>query len=242
MKISKSSRKPVFEQVADALREQIAAGALRPGDAIPSERDLGERLKISRMTARAAVDVLVREGALVRQHGRATTVSGIKISKNALGFMSFTEDMQARGLSPSSKVLRQALEVADATVAAQLGQSVGVRVVFVERIRNADGEPMALERVYLPHDRFKGLLSHGLETRSLYEVLETEYDCRPSLAEESVEAVSLTPAEAKLLRVARGSPALLARRVTRDEHGEAIETVKTLYRADRYRMIFTRKR
>jgi GntR family transcriptional regulator len=132
--------------------------------------------------------------------------------------------------------------VADATVAAQLGQSVGVRGVFVERIRNADGEPMALERVYLPHDRFKGLLSHGLETRSLYEVLETEYDCRPSLAEESVEAVSLTPAEAKLLRVARGSPALLARRVTRDEHGEAIETVKTLYRADRYRMIFTRKR
>jgi GntR family transcriptional regulator len=115
-------------------------------------------------------------------------------------------------------------------------------VVFVERVRLADGEPMAIERVYLPHDRFGGLLGQDLAQHSLYDLLEREFDCRPSLADESVEAVLLNAGDARLLGVPRNSPALLARRLTRDERGAPIESVHTLYRGDRYRMVFTRKR
>jgi GntR family transcriptional regulator len=156
--------------------------------------------------------------------------------------MSFTEDMRTRGLTATSRVLRCSPETADATVAAQLDLPIGARVVFLERVRLADGEPMAIERVYLPYDRFGGLLGQDLAQRSLYDLLEQEFDCRPSLADETVEAILLNAADARLLGVPRNSPALMARRITRDDRGAAVESVQTLYRGDRYRMVFTRKR
>lgn len=242
MRIDRRDHKPLFAQIGDAIRRQIESGDLKRGDAIPSEREYAEELGVSRMTVRAALDALVREGLLLRQRGRSTVVSAAKINRSALGFMSFTEDMKTRGLLATSRVLQLSAEVADATVAAQLGLPVGARVVFLERVRLADDEPMALERAYLPHQRFGGLLGQDLAQHSLYDVLEHTFGCRPSLADESVEAILLNAADARLLGVPRNSPALLARRITRDERGEPVESVQTLYRADRYRMVFTRKR
>lgn len=243
MRINRRNPKPIFGQIGDALREQIEAGALNPGDAIPSERELAERLKVSRMTVRAAIDRLVQDGLLHRQRGRSTVVSGVKINRG-VGFMSFSEDMRARGLTPRSEVRRLTAEVATASIAAQLGLPAGARVIYLERLRYADDEPVALERVYVPYDRFSALLNQEAELarRSLYEILEEEFDSRPTFADETVEAVTLDPADAKLFAAPRHSPALFAQRVTRDERGEPIETVQTLYRADRYRMSFVRKR
>ena len=243
MHINRRNPKPVFGQIGDALRSQIETGELKPGDAIPSERELSEQLRVSRMTVRAAIDGLVNDGLLYRQRGRNTIVSGAKINRGE-GFKSFSEDMQARGLTPRSEVRRLIAEVAEASIAAQLGLAAGDRVVFIERLRLANDEPVALERVYLPYHRFGGLLAKetALMQHSLYELMEEEFDSRPTFADETVEAVTLNPAEARLLAVPRNSPALLAQRVTRDERGERIETVQTLYRADRYRMSFIRKR
>jgi GntR family transcriptional regulator len=170
-------------------------------------------------------------------------VSGAKINRG-VGFMSFSEDMRARGLTPHSEVRRLTSEVAEASIAAQLGLAAGARVVYVERLRFANNEPVALERVYLPYDRFAGLLGKESELarRSMYEIMEEEFDSRPTFADETVEAVLLHQAEARLFGVPRNSPALLAQRVTRDERGKPIETVQTLYRGDRYRMTFVRKR
>lgn len=242
MNVSRHDPTPIFIQISDALRQQIERGELKVGDTLPSEREYAERLKVSRMTVRSALDRLVNEGLVQRQQGRGTVVAAIKINRSALGFMSFSEDMRMRGLQPSSRVLRGVVEVADSAVAAQLGLVVGARVILLERVRLADGEPLALERVHLPFDRFNGLLDKDLATRSLYAVLEEDFTCFPSLADETVEAVLLTPPDARLLGVARHSPALLARRITRDDRGSAVESVHTLYRADRYRMVLTRTR
>lgn len=241
-RLNKRNHTPLFRQISDGVRRQIEAGDLKPGDAIPSEREYVEQLGVSRMTVRAALDELEREGLLVRQHGRSTVVAGTRIRKNALGFMSFTEDMRSRGLEASSRLLKLEAEAADAAVAAQLGLGVGERVIRIERVRLANAEPMALERCFLPHARFAGLLGEDLTRQSLYDVLERRFNCRPMLAEESIEAVLLDALEARQLDVARHSPALLARRITRDEQGQLIEAVQTLYRADRYRMVFVRRR
>lgn len=243
MRINRRNPKPIFGQIGDALRGQIEAGELRSGDSIPSERELAERLKVSRMTVRAAIDRMVNDGLLHRQRGRSTVVSGAKINRG-VGFMSFSEDMRARGLTPRSEVRRLTAEVAEASIAAQLRLAAGERVIYIERLRFANDEPVALERVYLPYERFGGLLGKEKELaqRSLYEIMEEEFDSRPTFADETVEAVTLSPADARLFGVPRNSPALLAQRVTRDERGEPIETVQTLYRADRYRMSFVRKR
>lgn len=243
MEISRTSQKPIFSQIGDTLRQQIKLGELMPGDPIPSERELAEQLKVSRMTVRAAMDKLVQEGLLLREHGRKTIVADTKLNRDA-GFTSFSEDMRARGLNPQSKVRELRAEMAEASIAAQLGLIAGERVIYLERLRLANQEPVAIERVYLPYERFAGLVNKAkqLTRDSLYKILEQEFNCRPTFANETVEAVLLTPADAKLFGLGSCAPALLAQRVTRDENGEPIETVQTLYRADRYRMSFFRKR
>jgi GntR family transcriptional regulator len=232
---------PMFVQISDTLRQQIERGAFQVGDVIPSEREYATQLKVSRMTVRAALDKLVNEGLLVRQHGRGTIVAAAKISR-PLGFMSFSQDMQLRGAQPSSRVVRCTAEVADSAVAAQLDLPVGARVVLLERVRMADGEPLAVERAHLPFERFGSLLGIDWSCESLYAVLEREFGCSPSRSDETVEAVLLTAVDARLLGVTRNSPALFARRITRDDRGTPIESTDTLYRGDRYRMVLTRQR
>ncbi len=243
MRISRRDPRPIFSQIGDTLRQQIKLGELMPGDPVPSERELAVQLKVSRMTVRAAMDKLVQEGLLLREHGRKTIVADVKLSRDS-GFTSFSEDMRARGLNPHSQVRELRAEVAEASIAAQLGLTAGERVIYLERLRLANQEPVAIERVYLPHARFAGLLNKAkqLAQDSLYKIIEDEFDSRPTFANETVEAVLLTPADAKLFGLGSCAPALLAQRVTRDENGEPIETVQTLYRADRYRMSFIRKR
>jgi GntR family transcriptional regulator len=232
---------PIFIQISDTLRQQIEQGAFPVGAVIPSEREYAAQLKVSRMTVRAALDKLVNEGLLLRQHGRGTIVASAKINR-PLGLMSFSQDMRLRGLQPSSRVLCCSAEVADLAVAAQLDLPVGARVIFLERVRMADGEPLAVERVYLPFDRFSRLLHIQWADESLYQVLERDFGCQPARADETVEAVLLNAPDARLLGVARHSPALHARRITRDERGTPMESTDTLYRGDRYRMVLTRQR
>lgn len=244
LRVNRRSETPIFKQIAAQLRLEIEQGKLHLGDVIPGERELAESLHVSRMTLRAAVDELVDEGLLMRQRGRGTIVAHVRINKQAqvIGFMSFTEEMRARGLTPSSRILAFKSEIADAAVSAQLDLPVGAQVILLKRVRLANGEPMALERCYLPHERFSRLLQFDLSARSLYDVLEREFDTRPTRCEETVEAIELDGPEARALGCKRGAPALLVTRVTRDARGILIEAEQTLYRADRYRMVFVRER
>ncbi len=244
MQLNRRADIPIFKQIAARLREQIEKGELRFGDVIPGERELAESLNVSRMTLRAAIDELVDEGLLIRQRGRGTLVSHVRINKQAQvsGFMSFSEEMRARGLEPSSRILAFKSEVADAAVAAQLDLPLGGQVIVLKRVRLANGDPMALERCYVPYERFSRLLNFDLSKRSLYDILEREFDTRPTMCQETVEAVALDAPEARDLRVKRGEPALLVTRVTRDARGSLIEAEQTLYRSDRYRMVFLRQR
>jgi GntR family transcriptional regulator len=242
MRVIAGDSRPIFRQISDSLRQQIRGGALRAGDAIPSERAYAEQLQVSRMTVRAAIDELVREGLLVRRPGSATVVAPDPIVKNAEGFLSFTEDMRMRGMRASSHLLSADTEIADAAVLGQLGLRAGARVIIIVRLRLADGDPMAIERVHLPQHRFPDLLSHDIEKHSLYELMSQAYSVRPHTCDETIEAIVLSLEDAAALRVPADSPALLARRVTRDVDGNVIEVVKTIYRGDRYRMVFARRR
>jgi GntR family transcriptional regulator len=229
------------DRVRDQLRRQITVGDLKAESELPSERALAESLGVSRMTLRLAIDQLADEGLLVRRPNRRTMVAGDKISRSAT-FMSFSEEMNARGWRPHSVIRQMTATVADVAVAAQLNQEAGAKVIYLERMRFADDEPLAMERVYLPFARFGKLLTLDLADQSLYAVIEALFGIRPVLAEESVEAVLLSTEEAHIFGVTAGSPALLTRRITRDDEGQVIEAATSLYRGDRYRMALVRRR
>jgi GntR family transcriptional regulator len=243
-KLNRNSETPIFKQISEALRNEIEKGVLVQGDVIPSENMLSASLKVSRMTVRAAVGQLVQQGLLVRQQGRGTAVARRPITKsaNVTGFMSFSEEMRARGLKPSSQIIEFTDKIADSAIAAQLGLPSGAHVIYLERVRLANGEPMALERCHLPYARFAGLTKFDLTKRSLYDVLEMEFNTRPESCEETVEAMVLDATDAQLLSVKRGMPALRVQRITRDVRGNLIEAEQTTFRADRYRMVFMRRR
>jgi len=219
------------EQLQEILEGVIAS--LEPGALLPSERLLMERYGVARGTAVQAIEALVARGLVYRVRGSGTFVAEPKF-RQPLTLTSFTEDMRARGMTPGSVVRSQAIVPASEVVARHLALVPGTPVVHLERVRTADGEPMALERTHLPAQRLPGLEDADLTDASLYELLERTWGVRVAEADQWASVVRVTEDEAALLHVSAAQPALLFQRVTRDPAGTPVEYVRSLYRGDRY--------
>src|SRR3712207_432616 len=143
--IDAKSPVPKYYQLKEIIQAMIEAGELKEGEVIPPERELCEVYGISRMTARQAVMELVNEGLLFREQGRGTFVAGKKIQQETARLASFTQDMRARGMEVSSLVLEVEVERAGPVVSRMLRVAPGEKIIRLRRLRNAGGEPMALE-------------------------------------------------------------------------------------------------
>ncbi len=232
MEISPRSPVPKHQQLREILINQIDT-ELEPDTPIPSERDLGERYALSRMTVRQAINQLVAEGRLYRVRGRGTFVAQPKMDLQ-IRLASFTEDMTRRGMVPASRTL--AFERIEATpvIARQLELNPGEPVVRLARLRYADSIPMAVERTHLPENRVPGLLSHGTP-QSLYQTLADEYGLKLTWGEQVIEAGNPDPEDAALLEIPAGGVVLQMSR--RSYAGDVvIEYAVSAYRADRYQL------
>ncbi|WP_158602800.1 GntR family transcriptional regulator [Jiangella rhizosphaerae] len=205
----------------------------RDGALLPSERVLAERFGVARMTVRGAIDDLEARGLVRRVSGRGTFVQHPALTHSEI-FRSFSEDMRHRGLSPGARGYRARTRPATRDVAGRLGVEPGAPVHSIERIRTADGIPMALERTNLSADRFANLLTVMNRDESLYAVLAREFGVRLESAEQTVSIARLRPAEAKRLEVAEDDAAFLIERVSVDTMGNVVEFGRSLYRGDRY--------
>ena len=226
---------PLHHQVYLDLRGALDAGEWRPGDRLPTERDLAARYGCSLITIRRALGELVREGRLERTRGRGTFVLHPRIDRDFAGDLSFTEEMQRRGLDPETRLLGARPESAGEAVAAALGLELGSPTLYLERLRLAAGEPLLLEQVHLPAERFPGLLASDLEHGSLYDLLTERYGVRIAKARELMEPVLLRTREARLLGRKPGSPALLIEGIATTADGTPVEFGRTFVRGDRTR-------
>ena len=226
---------PLHHQVYLDLTAALDAREWRPGDRLPTERVLAEQYGCSLITIRRALGELVREGRLQRTRGRGTFVLPPRIDVDFAGSLSFSEEMQTRGLDPETRLIAARPEAAGQAVAAALGLELGSPTLYLERLRSADGEPLLLEQVHLPAERFPGLLAMDLEHGSLYELLSERYGVRVSRAREALEPVLLRAREARLLARRPGSPALLIEGIATTADGTPIEFGRTFVRGDRTR-------
>ena len=206
------------------------------GDAIPSERQLSSDLGMSRLTVRAALDDLVREGHLVRRRGAGTFVSEPKIAQE-LTMTSFTDDMRHRGMVPGSKTLELQVVSAGARLGRLLHVSPSERVVVAKRLRLADRETMALEELHVRESLVPGLTAADLEEQSFYELLRDRFHIAPVSGIQTVEPTVTNDDESALLGVPLHSPAFLFERITRAASGDVVEYVRSIYRGDRYRLV-----
>ena len=183
---------------------------LSVGEAIPSERQLSADFGVSRLTVRAALDDLVREGYLVRRHGSGTFVSEPKIAQE-LTMTSFTDDMRLRGLQPASKTLELRVTPAGARLGRLLHVSPSEPVVVAVRLRLADGESMAIETVHIRASHVPGLTAKDLEEHSFYEILRDRYGIVVVGGEQTIEPTVTDEDESNALGVPLHSPAFQVR-------------------------------
>jgi len=218
------------EQVLDLIER------LDVGDAIPSERQLSTDLGVSRLTVRAALDELVREGYLVRRRGAGTFVSEPKIAQE-LTMTSFTDDMRQRGLRPGSRTLEFGVVTAGARLGRLLHVSPATRVILAKRLRLADRETMAIEELHVQEALVPGLDARDLENGSFYELLQSRYGIAIVGGVQTVEPTVTNEEESELLGVPLHAPAFLFERITQSAEGESVEYVRSVYRGDRYRLV-----
>jgi GntR family transcriptional regulator len=232
--IYRNSPLPRYYQLKEIMRDRIRSGEWKPGDLIPSERELGEQYGISRMTARQAITDLVNEGLFYREQGKGTFVSQRKITQQLIHLTGFTEDIRARGQRPSTKVLSAEMALADETTAEKLRIPPGALIFRLQRLRLADGEPLAIELSQISFKGCERLLEDDLENNSLYRILETKY-CMPLMeADQELEAGLASSEETQLLKISAGSPVLFTRRTTYTERNQPIEYAKAVYCGNKY--------
>ena len=220
---------PLYQQLQSALREAIERKILGPNDALPAERGIGAELGISRITVRKALDGLVGEGLLTRTQGAGTFVAS-RVEKSFSHLSSFTQDMLARGSRPHSEWLGRSEGAVRPEESLMLGLSPGAAVYRFNRVRFADGQPMALEystipAIYLP--------SPTAVEDSLYKALE-DAGHPPLRALQRLSAVLFTPDQAKILGVPPYDAGLLIERRAFLASGKAVEFTRSFYRGDTY--------
>jgi GntR family transcriptional regulator len=236
--IDRRSALPLYYQIQQHLLEKIRTGALKPGEPVPSEQEISGRLRISRMTARQALKSLCELGVAYSQRGKGTFVSELKLEKNFRQVLSFSEEMQARGSRPRSRVLSFRIEDASPDVIAALRLPLnGEKVVSLQRVRLEGSSPMAIEWSRLPLRLCPDLMENFDPRGSLYRALQERYGIQIAVTEEVVEACVADAKDSKLLGIRAGTPVFAFTRTSYVRGGQPVEYVKSIYRGDRYKLV-----
>jgi DNA-binding GntR family transcriptional regulator len=229
--VDRNSPVPLYFQLALHFEGAIQSGALPPGVRLENEVQLAQELGLSRPTVRAAFLYLAEKGLVERKRGYGTVVTKEKINRD-VELTSLYDDLAGAGKTPSTRVLRNEVAHASEAVADALQLAEGSLVISLERIRLADGEPIALLHNYLPaalvHLSNDMLAQHGL-----YELLRAS-GIRLASATQRMSAKNASAAEARLLNESRGTALLTVERTAYDQSGRPVEFARHLYRASRY--------
>ena len=223
---------PLYLQLNRRISEAIDAGLLKPGQSLPSEREMAQLTGLSRVTVRKAVQALVQARALVQRRGSGTFVAPrVERVEQALSLLtSFSEDMARRGKAVRSVWLTRAVQAPSPEEMMALGLTAWDQVARLERVRLADEVPLAIERAALP----TGVLADPMEVEgSLYAVLAGR-GLRPVRAVQRISAANLGARDAELLDVPVGAAGLRIERLSYLASGRVVEFTRSLYRGDAY--------
>lgn len=227
--LESDSQVPLYVQVQQRLRDAVQNGRLKPDQALPTERGIAERFVISRVTVRKALEGLVDEGLLYRRQGAGTFVSH-RIEKPFSAISSFTEDVRAQGLTPSSQWIENKLGEATAEEILSFGLKPNQKVFRLSRVRKADDLALAVESSIIPEFALPG---DGRVFGSLYELM-ASCGCRPVRALQRLRAISFDEDIARKLGVEPGAAGLFIERRGFLESGTVVELTKSYYRGDAY--------
>jgi GntR family transcriptional regulator len=228
--IDRNSALPLWAQVLADLRQRLAAGEFR--DRFPGDQELTAYYGVSRHTVREAVRRLQAEGVVERGRGRGTFVTGRVIEQPLGTLYSLFRSVEEQGFVQHS-IVRQLAERQDQEAAKILGRAPDEPLIYLERLRLADGEPIVLDCSWLPAAIARPLLRADFTRTALYRELRLRCGIQPDAGWERIRPVLPTPEQRRLLRLPARTPALAIERLATWQ-ATPVEWRHGLVRADRY--------
>lgn len=236
LQINKGLPTPAYLQLKSQLIYAIEDGDLPAGTALPSERELAEKVGLSRMTVRRAFEELVSDKLVEQRQGSGTYVLGKSLEQPVDRVLGFTDEVKNLGHEPGSLLLNAGLTKAEAHVADALGLTANSYVLKITRLRTADGAPLAVQSSHLVPGLSELSLAELESVGSLYRAIEAQFGVTPQRARQTVSARMPTRRESKLLELVTNVPVLAQERLTFGAGDKPFEYVESAYRGDRYRM------
>lgn len=235
---------PLYQQLADIIRNSITSGELKYGDKIPTEVELSEKYNVSRITVRAAINELVESGFLIKKQGKGTFVSKPKVQRKIEYLSSFTAACEAIGLKVTNEIIKREVMEPKIEDKRDLELDDDDKLIYIQRVRFAGGDPLMLENNYFSFKRFNFLLTEDL-SGSLYELLRDKYDINPSDSPNSgndhttIEIAKAMDEEAGLLMVQKGEPLFYIKTVIYDDKNRPVHIGKQYVIGERYKFVIS---
>ena len=241
MKLDRTSTLPSYIQLANHLREQIQTGTFGAGSQLPTEAELVVSSKLSRITVRRGLEILEREGLVVKRQGLGTFVRN-PVTQELSAVRTMTEVLLEKGITPRVEVLNFGETVPPEGVRASMRIEPGDTLLRVERLYFDRDEPIALVHIYLPpsiRNEAEPLRRGDTPVETTFRIWEKKLGVRLKSARYTIRAARAGEAEAKALALAIGDPVLIVDRVTYADDGRPLEHLVFHHRAERYEFSVT---
>lgn len=225
---------PLYSHIREALRARILDGSYKAHDQLPSESELTQSFKASRITVRQALSDLQKEGLIFKIHGKGAFVSKPKAFQELGRLQGFAEAMHVHGYETYNRLISLRHQRADKAVAAHLGLGGRASVTELRRVRFLNREPISLDVSYVPREIGERLAKEDLATRDIFHIIENDYGLALGNAELKIEATTADEPLAKLLAIEEGSPVLRIERLTRTLEGRPLDFEYLHYRGDAF--------
>lgn len=225
-------RSPLYIQLREVIRMRIESGEYPPGTCIPSENQLAETYGLNRLSVRSALSALQYEGLLKSVQGKGVFVTGSKLERDLDTLGGFRQAMRERQQTPSTRILIKAARKAGKLYAQLLQLDPEDEVYYIKRICSSDGEPQALEEIFIPAAVVPNLAQIDISRFSIYDAY-TWNGVTPVRGEQTLGIARLDPAAARLIGLTELDPVLDFRCVTYDANGRVIEFSHSFTRNDK---------
>lgn len=230
--LRRDSHVALYAQVADLLKREIAAAPHPPAGRLPSEHDLMRRFGISRITVRQAIDLLIKEGLVVRKQGKGTYLAGSTVRHELQELRGFYDVMVAQGLRPEIRLLRFELIEPPPDVLARL-QPQDRRLMFLQRLYSLEGEPIGLASTWLPAAA-SGVTWEQAETHPSYSILQQLLGIKIARASLAIRGRLAGRSLARTLNVSPKSAVLVLERTSYDREARAREFTEFFVDSESY--------
>ena len=241
--LDRNSPVPIYIQVKTWMQHQIEQGIWPENYKLLNEIDLSNDIGVSRGTIRKAVSELIKEGLLVRIHGRGTFVASKHLEQPlAERLVAFSEDLIEKGIPFETKVLEQSVIKPNARIASLLSITDGGDVFFLKRIRYVAHTPVVLLHNYIAYERCRGIENVDFTKFRLFQALEEQYGLVLDWGRRTFEAQIADQVTAKHLEIAEWAPVMNLEQIVFLDDGSPIELSDLWLRGEHYRLTATVKR